>query len=227
MELVEIVIVDAVMRHLQLGVGEGIGEIEEEGMGRIVLYELQGVLMDQIGGIGIAIEVEDAIIGPEMIGVVVMGEGLAVVAEEFGEAFFFGNAGRAGVAEAPFAEGAGGVAVILQDGGDGEAAIGERVLAFGLEAAVAADGGMTGVEAGHEACSAGSADGGAGIELGEAHALGGEVVDVWGVDVLLTLVAGVAIAEVVGEDEDYVRVLLCAEGLCCCEQQEQDDRLHP
>src|SRR6202012_3857363 len=109
-----------------------------------------------------------------------------------GEAFLFGDAGRTGVAEAPFAEGAGGIAMLLEDGGDGEAGVGEGELSFGLKAGVAADGGMAGVEAGHQAGAGGGADGGAGIELGEAHALGRQFVDIRRMDFLLTLVAYVA-----------------------------------
>src|ERR1700761_812330 len=127
----------------------------------IGLYELQGVLVDEVGGGGLAVEGDLIGIVPEMIGVVVMGEGLAVIAEELGKAFFIGSAGGAGIAEAPFTKIAGGIAMALQDGGDGEAGIGEGKLPFGLEAAVTADGGVAGVEAGHEAGAGGRADGGA------------------------------------------------------------------
>ena len=40
--------------------------------------------------------------------------------------------------------------------------------------------------------------------LGEFHAFGGEAIDVWRVDFLLTEAADVAIAEVIGDEEDDV-----------------------
>lgn len=47
------------------------------------------------------------------------------------------------------------------------------------------------------------------------HAESSQVVDIRGMDLLLTLVTYVAIAEVVGEDEYDIRMLLGGESLCC------------
>src|SRR6185437_11112111 len=100
----------------------------------IGLYKLQGVPVDEVGGIDAVAPAAGHVfwqldllgIGPEMVGVVIMCKGLTVIAIEIGETFFVGGAGGAGVAQAPFAEIAGDIAVALQDGGDGQAGIRER-----------------------------------------------------------------------------------------------------
>ena len=63
---------------------------------------------------------------------------------------------------------------------------------------------MAGVLAGHEAAARRRADGAAGVGLGEAHALGRQAVEVGRLDALLAVAAEVAVAEVVGQDEDDV-----------------------
>ena len=80
----------------------------------------------------------------------------------------------------------------------------DRLAAAG-GAAVAADAGVAGMQAGHEGAAGGGTDGAAGVALGEAHAGGGEGIDVGSADALLAVTAEVAVAEVVGEDEQDVR----------------------
>ena len=70
--------------------------------------------------------------------------------------------------------------------------------------AVVADGGVPGVEAGHQRAPRGGADVGAGVKAFEAHTLGGELVEVGRADFALAIRADMADAEVVGEDEDDV-----------------------
>ena len=69
---------------------------------------------------------------------------------------------------------------------------------------VAADRGMAGVVAGHQATARRGADGAAGVALREAHALRGQAVEVRRLDLLLAVAAEVAIAQVVGQDENDV-----------------------
>ena len=140
---------------------------------------------------------------PEVGRVVGVGLALVEVAEEFVKALFSGDGvGLAGEAEAPLAEEAGGVADALENFGDGGVVCKE---AFAVAAVgVAADAGMAGVEALHEAGSGWRADRVAGVGVGEAHAFGCDAVDVGGEDVFLTVAAEVAPAQVVGEDKDDV-----------------------
>jgi hypothetical protein len=63
---------------------------------------------------------------------------------------------------------------------------------------------MADVLAGHERAARWSAHGIAGVDLGEADAIGGEAVDVGGLDALLSVAAEVAVTEIVGEDENNI-----------------------
>src|SRR6185437_14628432 len=110
--------------------------------------------------------------------------------------------------------------ISLKDGGDGEAGVRQGKLAFRFEAAVTADRGMAGMETRHEARAGRCADGGTGIALGEAHSVGGHAVDIGRMDLLLALVAYIAIAEIVGEDKDDIGTL-CEGDVSGCQQQEK------
>jgi hypothetical protein len=71
-------------------------------------------------------------------------------------------------------------------------------------AGVAAHAGAAVVLAGHEHAARGRADGGAGVEVGEAQALRGHAVEVGRGDDLLAVAAEIAVAEVIGHDPDEV-----------------------
>ena len=73
---------------------------------------------------------------------------------------------------------------------------------------------MAGVIPGHERRAGGGTDGTAGVGLGEADAFGGEAVEVRSFDPFLAVTAEIAVAEVVGHDENDVRrALLRKEGV--------------
>lgn len=64
---------------------------------------------------------------------------------------------------------------------------------------------MAGVFAGHQRAACRRTDRAAGIKLGEDHAVLGQGVDRRRADVLLSVVADLVDAEVVGHDEDQIR----------------------
>ena len=156
------------------------------------------------------------VIVPDRFREIRVGDRLAVVAEEVVEALVVRVAGGADRAEPPLAHRGGGVAGLLKFFGDGEGIGGDRVLATVLELwkvdlrlQVAADLGVAEVFAGHQDAARGGADRRPGVVAGEAQPLAGEAVDVGGADLLLSVAAELAIAEVVGEDEDEVRPGSC------------------
>jgi len=63
-----------------------------------------------------------------------------------------------------------------------------------------------GVAASKEAGAGGSAGGRCGVAVGETGALPGECVEVWGFDFGVAVAAEIAIAEVVGGDEEEVEL---------------------
>ena len=137
---------------------------------------------------------------PKVFGIGVVGVPLVEVAEEVVEALAGWARCRFPPRRGPICRTARCVARSLQHVGHGHL-VGPQAH-FGL--AIAADGGVAGVLAGHEAAARRRADGAAGVGLGEAHALGGQAVQVRREDVLLAVAAEVAVAEVVGQDEDDV-----------------------
>ena len=65
---------------------------------------------------------------------------------------------------------------------------------------------MAGVAARHQ-CSAGwSANGAAGIEVSEAHALSGQFINICSFDFRLPVAAQVAVAQIVRDDENDARL---------------------
>ena len=215
--------------HGHVGLDEG--QVEEEGALVVFFDEGEGFAQHVIGrvlfadpflhadfafrlaavaGDGFGVEGDFPVVAPEVGRVERVGQGLAVVAEEEVEALAVGIAGRADRSEAPFAEGGGGEAGLLEHGGEGGDPGGERVLAlaeFGEMAVcldVSADFGVAEVAAGHEDAARRRADRSAGVVAGEAGAFGGELVEVRGADFFLSVAAEFAVAEVVRDDEDQV-----------------------
>ncbi|OHB72155.1 MAG: hypothetical protein A2V70_20800 [Planctomycetes bacterium RBG_13_63_9] len=110
-----------------------------------------------------------------------------------------GDAGRVGLAQTPFADDARGVAGLLEQLGHG------HVLRPQRHPGVAADQRVTGVQPRHQAASRGRTDRAAGIAVRKPHTLLGHAIEVRRPDHLLAVAAEVAIAEIVGQDEDDVR----------------------
>ena len=134
-------------------------------------------------------------------------EPLAVVAVELVHALSLRGAFCGGCAQPPFAEYSGDIALGLHQA---EYIIGvarDGILALGRKLLVAADGGVAGVQAGDEGRAGRGADRCAGVVAGENHSVCGESVDVGRPELLLAVAAQVSVAEVVGDDEDYVRLL--------------------
>src|SRR5580765_2487441 len=96
--------------------------------------------------------------------------------------------------------------------GDGDAVAGHGLLALGFDFLIAPDGAVAGVQAGHEGAAAGSTDGGSGVTLSKSHPLSGEAIDAGCANQFLPEAANIAVAQVVGEDEDDVGRLLGGEG---------------
>ena len=114
--------------------------------------------------------------------------------------------GAAAEPEVPLADGGGGVAGGFEKIGQGElfGADDHGGVAGGHIGTGAAEG----VFAREESVAGGGGGGGAGMGIGEAHAVGGEAVDVGGVHPLGAVAREVAVADVVGHDDQHVGALL-------------------
>ena len=111
-------------------------------------------------------------------------------------------------AEVPFADQSGGVAGVLQRLGQGHFGGGQAAGGDGAEDAelIVGHAGADGVASGHESGAARGADLGGGIELREAQAFGGHTIQIRRLDRRVAVAAEVAVAEVVGQDDDDVRL---------------------
>lgn len=126
-------------------------------------------------------------------------------AEEFIEAMAEGVVGS-GAAEVPFSDDAGGVSLVMEELGDSgfffwEAEAGFFVSVAGGVEFVSEAGGDA---AGHEAGAGGGAIGAADVCLGEADAVGGDGIDVWGGDFGVALAGEFSVSEVIGEEDDNI-----------------------
>ncbi len=113
-----------------------------------------------------------------------------------------------GQAHMPFADRRGGVALLPQHRRQGQATRGDQGGAAGALEHRAAIRHAKRHLAGHQAVARGRADRGGTMRVGEAHAFPREAVEMWRGDLRLVVVAAhIAVAEVVGEDEQDVRRL--------------------
>jgi hypothetical protein len=221
---------ERVLGDLEREVRNGGGNVTEKRAVFVRADEGAGLFGDQIGGVDLAGErrvgggggevgaggeflvrgefgvadLDVALVVPEVRGVEVVGDGLAVVAVKTIEALLERHAVGAGSAEAPFAETAGGVARGFEKFRERDGVGGDGELALGFQLAVVADEGVAGMFAGHEHAARRSADVVPRVVMRELQALGGEAVEVRRADEFLAEGADVAVAEIVGEDEDDV-----------------------
>ena len=193
-------------RHAEfvIGVRNGVGQVEEE---RIVLAsfdEIDGARSEKIVRIHarhaeIARNIELVLVLPKMVRIKCVRVGLVKITEPFVEALQIRDARTSGAAQSPLAEDTGAVAGLLQDFGHRDIGL-LQVDIF----RVPADAAVADVLARHKGAPRGSADGIAGVNLREAHAFGGEAVDVRCLNALLPETAQVAVAEIVGENENDI-----------------------
>ena len=189
---------------------------------RVIAHELHRALVDEIGEVAVAFHgLHPVAQGGRAVVVFVLV--VIGVAEELAEILVeaaLRGVELVAVAEMPFAEGARGVAGGLQpirNGGlaereaeavdiglgDPRAVYAARLLDHVAKRELKSDALLP--AAGHEAGARGRAHGGIGVEIGKLHALGREAIDVGRLDVGRAHAAEVAVAEIIGEDEDDVR----------------------
>ena len=150
--------------NLQGHVGDGAGVVEEEGLVRVVADEVLRALDEEVRGVGPALEAIPASCGvrclldllmggehpiarihpfavvPQVIGVVVVGLGLAQIAKELIESLEVGLAALSRSSQAPLAKGSRGVAALLQQASEGGGSCGQGHLAFAMGVVLQAEG---------------------------------------------------------------------------------------
>ena len=206
--------------EFQRGIGDEIGRVF------IALEALVGLRLRRVfvraqrvvRGEGRVVEVDGFVVVPKVGGIEIVSHALAVVAEPAVKALLQLGSSGGGSTEAPLPEAAGGVAggfedLRQRDGGvrDGELSFVFR-FAHHLDALgvirlpVVADEGVAGVLAGHQHAAGRCADRIAAVVLGELHALGCQSVHVRRLDDLLAVAAEIPGTQVIGQDEDDVRL---------------------
>jgi hypothetical protein len=110
---------------------------------------------------------------------------------------------RLAVAEVPFSEAGGGVALAAADFRDGGFSGVESISGFGPERSLNTDANV--VAAGHEAGAGGGADGLGDIEIGKAAAGGGQLIQVGCEGGITAKGADVGVSHVIHIDQDHIR----------------------
>jgi hypothetical protein len=220
---------DIVFEGLEGPVRGGVGEVEKGGAILIYLFffeKLDGVVGVGVGGVecfvgGAFRGIDIFVAGGHAAGVFRVEEagGTGDAAVEFFEAALEGPAIFVVVAEVPLSGHEGGVSLISEDLGDGDALVIDVALVGGGFGGAASafgrlghpsDTGLVWVEAGHEG-GAGGAAAAAVVELGEADTAVGEGVEVRGFD-LATVITEVGEAHVIDHDEDDMGAFGCGSG---------------
>ena len=107
-------------------------------------------------------------------------------------------------AQVPFANGGSGITVVGKDFGDGDF-LGRQSRALGREKHIG-NTGANGIPSRQDGRSRRAAERRGGVEIGKPHSLGGHLVDVRGAVLRRTVDAEVAVAKVVGKDDDEIRL---------------------
>ena len=147
------------------------------------------------------------LVAPEIVGVVVVRVVLVEVAKEVVEAFAVGDARCARLSQSPLADDARSVARAFENLRDGHVLLSQR-YPLAAPPHVATDVCVPLMQPRHQAGARGGADGGGRVELCEAQPLARHAVEVRRPDELLAVAAEVAVAQVVGENQDDVRPAL-------------------
>ena len=214
-----------VAREFQRGIGDEIRRVLialEALVGlrfRRVLVRTQRV----VRGEGRVVESDRLVVVPEVGGIKIVRHALAVVAEPAVKALLQLRPAGGRAAEAPFAEAARRITGGLEDFSQCDRRVGNRILPLVLRLAesrqplrivclpVVADEGVAGVLAGHQHAARRGADRISAVVLGELHALRSQAVHIRRLDDLLPVAAEIPRTEVIGQDEDDVR-LACVGG---------------
>ena len=155
-----------------------------------------------------------------------MGDGLAIVSEPTIKSLFEGLTGRVGTTESPFAKAACGITCGREEFWEGEFLWWNGELTLRLHLPIGSNIGMAWVLSGHEHAPGRRTDCVAGVMLRQAHALGGQAIQVGGANLGLAEAAQIRVAEIVRENEDDVGGSLCRGGLSDAKKGQEQDRFH-
>ena len=147
-----------VARHLECQMRHGRRHVQKKGPVHVRAEKLELFLGDQVGGIGLAVEINPLVVIPEMIGVIGVRLPLAVVAIESVEARSQRVRHAARCPQPPFAEAAGRVTGRAEQMGERHGARRHRGLSLGLDLAIAPHHRMAGMHSRHEHAATGRTD---------------------------------------------------------------------
>lgn len=141
---------------------------------------------------------------PQRGRIIIVGNALAVVSEKAIDALLQWRSGGIRTAQSPFAKGAGGITILLESPRERKSIGRERKLSLGFNFAIIADDRVPGVFSGKKDAARRRADSISCVMLSETHAFSGETIKVRRADFGLAISADIAVAEVVGQEEDNV-----------------------
>ena len=190
-----------VLRHPQLGVGNGVVEVQEERALVRLLDESRRFLREQVVHVvPRRIDGDPLAVPPQVVGVLPVGVIVIQKPEGVVEALALRRAGGPRPAQPPLADDRRAVARRMEHLGD------RGVLRAQGHVAMAPDPGVPGVLPGHQRGARRGADRAPGIVLGEPDALPGQAVELRRLEPRLAVGAEIAVAEIVGLDQQDVRL---------------------
>ena len=193
-----------VSRHLERQMRRGCRDVQKEGAVRVRAEKLELLHGDQVGGIGLAVEINPLVVIPEMIGVVGVRLPLAVVAVESVEARSQRVRHAARCPQPPFAEATRRVAGVAEQMGERHRAGRHRRLSLRLDLPVAPHHRMAGMHSRHEHAATGRTDRASRPVPREPSASGKQAVDLRRMDVAGAEGRHITRSQIVAEKKDDV-----------------------
>ena len=170
-------------------------------MNKVLRVSTFSVLYAQV----VVFELHPFVVIPKMVGVIAVCQQLAIVSVESVATLIFGIAGRADVAQSPFAESGCFVACIFHYFEDCTGIGGKRELPFRIEFEVTADRRMSAVRTCQQAGAGRGADGCPRITLRKTHSVLCQTVDVGCLELFLSVTTQVTITQIVRKDKNDIR----------------------
>ena len=186
-------------------VRNGVRQVQEKRIGLLVAHKLQCLAREQVVGIRVAVEHDFLIVSPQVLRVIRVGFALAVVPKKVIEALIVGIALRTGIPQSPFANASGGIPGASEQLGSRLRVAWDGDIALNRQSAVVAHIRMPRVQPGHEHAPRRRANRRPGVVIRKANALGGNAVDMRGINQLLTKTPQIPIPEIVRQDVNDIR----------------------
>ena len=198
------------MRQIQFRMGNRIGQHRKERFFLMGADKIHRPLVNQILRISlmplvpIFRNLHPLLILPQMIGIIGVRLTLTIITKKLIISHFVGCRFRSWHSQTPFAKQTGAIACILHQTSNRIGVFPHRLLPLWSDLLVSTNLRMSGVQTGHNGATRGGTHRATGIMLHELHPLLRHAVEVWCLDIRLSITTQITISHVVAQDKDHI-----------------------